>query len=128
MQTGTTVQPSKRPATAEDREGAIGATLLWIGVLVVLTVAAGLGLMWYRRKVLDRSSEGTQATLMEEFRRMRDSGEITAEEFDATKKAMVARLSGQAPRGVVKRPGGPDNSPGGGKEGSGAGGGAVGEG
>ena len=91
MQTGTTVQPSKRPATAEDREGAIGATLLWIGVLVVLTVASGLGLMWYRRKVLDRSGEGTQATLMEEFRRMRDSGEITQEEFEATKKAMVAR-------------------------------------
>ncbi|MFZ4573397.1 MAG: SHOCT domain-containing protein [Phycisphaerales bacterium] len=114
MQTGTTVQPATPAPKSTNPKQAVGETLLFIGIMLVLTILGGLGLLWYRRRVLGGARDGQQGSLMDEFRRMRDSGEISQEEFEATKRVMVARLSGRAgPAAGTRTTGrlqGPDNS------------------
>jgi hypothetical protein len=72
----------------------LGSVLIWVGVLMTLTLLGGLAVLWYRKQVLSKAAESDPGTLMEQFRRMRDSGEMSAEEFEATKRAMVAKMRG----------------------------------
>jgi hypothetical protein len=80
----------------------IGPYLLWIGVSLVLVVAASVFILWYRTKVLGRD-QGTQVGLLDELREMRNRGELSDEEYAAAKHAMVSRVSGNpTPRPVAK--------------------------
>lgn len=72
----------------------LGSVLIWVGVLMTLTLIGGLAVLWYRKQVLSKPQESDPGTLMEQFRRMRDTGEMSAEEFEATKRAMIAKLRG----------------------------------
>lgn len=77
--------------------------VVWVGVLIVLLVGAGLGVLWFRRKLLSRQDDpGSQGSLMEDLRRMRDRGQLSKEEFDAARRAMTRRLAGE-----LKGPAGP---------------------
>jgi hypothetical protein len=72
----------------------LGSVLVWVGVLMTVTLLGGLAVLWYRKQLLSKSTESDAGSMMEEFRRMRDSGEMSIEEFEATKRAMVAKLRG----------------------------------
>lgn len=69
----------------------------WLGVAIAGVALVGLAMMWYRRRVLSKGAEGGGRDLMDGLRAMRDRGELTPEEYDAAKRAMVARLAGASP-------------------------------
>ncbi len=85
------IAPGRAPS------GAIGPTLVTLGVLIALLIVLGAGLVWFRRRVLTPRGRTDGAALIEDLRRMRDTGQITPEEFDAAKAAAVARLTGRRP-------------------------------
>src|SRR5262245_60570063 len=84
------------------------ATFLWLGVLIAVTIVGYVAIMWFRRRLL--ADDGWQAaeSFMQELRRMRDSGEISAAEYDATRKKMAARIAEGALRGGGGRKAGPE--------------------
>ena len=70
-----------------------------VGLLIGAAVVLGLVILLVRRKMLGReSSSAEQVGLMDQLRRLRDSGEITPEEFDAARKSMVARMTQGTPK------------------------------
>lgn len=73
----------------------IGPYLLWIGVCIVLVVAASIAVLWYRTRVLGRGQDDAQSGLMNELRAMRTRGELSDDEYAAAKHAMVSRVSGK---------------------------------
>lgn len=71
--------------------------LIWIGVLIVVVVIGGLILVHMQKRMLKPPAAGSGAAgIMEELRRMRDSGAMTHEEYDATRKAMARKLAPSA--------------------------------
>jgi hypothetical protein len=69
--------------------------LITIGLLIVAVVALGTILLAVRRKMLAGENDLTGArSLLDELRSMRDSGEMTIEEYDAAKKALTTRVAG----------------------------------
>lgn len=71
--------------------------LVVVGALIVALVGLGLVIMFLRRRMLspDSASWG-QAGVMEELRRLRDSGELSPEEFEAVKGKIAGRVLGSA--------------------------------
>lgn len=70
-----------------------------VGLLIGAAVVLGLVILLVRRKMLGaESSNAHQAGLMDQLRHLRDSGEITPEEFDAARKSMVARMTKDSPK------------------------------
>lgn len=77
--------------------------LLPIGGLIILTILGGLGVMAVRRRMLAKDSPASdQGGLLDELRRMRSSGQISDEEFDAARRTIAARLTGKP--SVPRRP------------------------
>lgn len=71
--------------------------LIWIGVLIVVVVVGGLVLVHVQKRMLKPPSAGPGAAgIMEELRRMRDSGAMTDEEYEATRKTMARKLAPSA--------------------------------
>lgn len=86
--------------------------LIWIGVLIVAVVVLFAALMLVKRKLFGREKDNaTDRGLFDDLRAMRDRGEITQAEYDATRKAMAARITGKpvAPKEKPK-PDGPDRN------------------
>lgn len=86
------------------------SVLLWVGVLVVLAVVGGVAVLAFRRKLLGPGSDTPpEEGLMDSLRRMRDSGQLTKEEFDAARKSMAmkaaARMSAAPPAKHAAKPG-----------------------
>lgn len=77
-----------------DRAKAYGQLWLGVGLLIALTIIAGLILMRYRRGVLGAAadSEGGES-LLQMLRRARDRGEMTEEEFQAARRKLVGDLA-----------------------------------
>lgn len=74
--------------------------LLWIGVLIVVVVAGGLILVQVHKRMLKPPSAGPDvAGIMEELRRMRDTGAMTEEEYEATRRNMARKLAGSVSSG-----------------------------
>jgi hypothetical protein len=72
-----------------------GPYLFWIGVCIVVLVAASIVVLWYRAKVLGRDRGDVQSGLLDELREMRNRGELSEDEYAAAKHAMVSRASGK---------------------------------
>ncbi len=88
------VAPSGSGRVPADRQALVGEMWVWIGVLIVIAVLGGLLVMRYRRTLFGAEeplSDGTEG-LMRTLRAMRDRGEISQEEFDATKRRMVEKI------------------------------------
>jgi hypothetical protein len=78
-------QPARRPTDV----------LVWVGLLIVAVMVLGAAILVLRRNVLSRGGPADQSPgFMEDLRRMRDRGEITPEEFEAARRAMIARIKG----------------------------------
>lgn len=91
------------------KKGDLGEYLLWVGAAIACIIVATLVILWYRRRILGPAGSSENASLLDELREMKAKGEISEEEFAATKHAMAARAAGQprtpaAPRiGVADR-------------------------
>lgn len=71
---------------------------LWLFVLIVVTVAAGVVLLMVRRRLIEgEGADQHSGTLMEQLRRMRDRGEISESEYDLTRRSIAARAAGREP-------------------------------
>lgn len=93
------------PPPAGSAEG-LSRILIPIGGLIVLAVVGGMGVMAVRRRLLSKDSAATdQGGLLDDLRRMRDTGQISAEEFDAARKSIAAKLSGKPLRAGPPDPG-----------------------
>lgn len=98
------------------RQFPVTDVLLWLGIGVGIVMAAGLIVLWLRKRMLaaDRAA-AEQGGLLDDLRDMRNRGEISDEEFTAAKQVMAARLAGQLnmkapvprppPGGIVAKPG-----------------------
>jgi uncharacterized membrane protein len=72
------------------------SAVMWVGVLIVVAVVGGLAILYLRRRVLAEAGDAdAQGGLMESLRAMRDSGEISQEEFDAARSSMLRRVKEQ---------------------------------
>ncbi len=71
-----------------------GEVALWIGVLLAVVIAGALVIFALRRRIQGEDSiEGDDLDLGT-LRRMRDTGQMTNEEFEAARAAIVARHGG----------------------------------
>lgn len=74
-----------------------GQAVVWIAVLIVVVIAAGIGVMVLRRRFLgsDRSPAGDPGSLLESLRAMRDSGEMSTDEFEQARAALLHKATGK---------------------------------
>src|SRR5262245_61997531 len=69
---------------------------VFIGGLILVVVVAGLILLKLRGPMLSKDAGGAnQEGLFQGLRRMRDTGEISVEEYDSARKRMAARAAGK---------------------------------
>jgi len=70
--------------------------LIWISVLIVFAVVGGLLVMALRRRVLEhREPSGSEMGTPESMREMVARGEMTREEYEQVRLAMVGKIRGQ---------------------------------
>lgn len=76
--------------------GSTGQVLLWVGILIGAVITLSVVVLILRRRLLgpDRSLNNP-ASIMESLRAMRDRGELTPEEYERTRQAMIARATGK---------------------------------
>lgn len=65
--------------------------LIWIGVLIAVALAGGAIAMLVRSRLLSPDDDADGGTLLEQLQKMRDRGEISDEEFRATRRTMIER-------------------------------------
>jgi hypothetical protein len=78
--------------------------LFWAGVLIVLVLAGAVAVMMVRRRLLQgESSVDASEGLLDSMRRLRDSGEMSAAEFEAARKSMAERISASMTKRAADR-------------------------
>jgi hypothetical protein len=76
---------------------ALAPALMWLGGMIVVVVIAGLVILKIRGSIFAREAgSANQEGLLLGLRRMRDTGEISPEEYDTARKSMAARAAGGA--------------------------------
>ncbi len=69
------------------------SVILVVLALLALTLVGGLVIMLFRRKLLSKEEEAANETLFESLRRMRDSGQMSIDEYEAARKTMVKKAA-----------------------------------
>lgn len=82
----TIAQSAKTKATQ-------GEVILWVGILAALALLGGILIVWVRKRTLSKSNDANAVSLMDNLRDMLAKGVITQAEFDATRRAMVKKIS-----------------------------------
>lgn len=73
--------------------GDTGRFLAWIGALIVVVVIGTVALLFVRRRMIGRSDTDQGGfSAMEEMRAMVARGEMSQEEFDQVRKAMIDKI------------------------------------
>lgn len=110
IETGTLPDAPPAPVVVQQHGGAstgidsgpgsstVGDAWLWIAILIGVAIVAGAALMAYRRRVLAASESESPETFMETMRRMRASGEMSEEEFQAVRRKLIGAMKDRAPR------------------------------
>ncbi|MEM1185074.1 MAG: SHOCT domain-containing protein [Planctomycetota bacterium] len=72
--------------------------LFWIAVLIVLVLIAGTAVLILRRKLFGGDNRGAAQPggILESLREMRDRGEMSGEEFEQARAAVIRKASGRA--------------------------------
>lgn len=73
--------------------GSIGQPLMWVGIMIVVVVIGTIVLMAVRRRMIGQRVE-ISATFgtMEDMRAMVARGDMSQEEYEQVRKAMIARV------------------------------------
>ncbi|MCA9292891.1 MAG: SHOCT domain-containing protein [Phycisphaerales bacterium] len=84
--------------------GSTSAVLFWIAILMTLALFGGVIIAILRRRML--GEQEPPGLLLDDIRRMRDTGEISWEEFDRLKQRIVqaVRAPGDAAPGSSDQP------------------------
>ena len=78
--------------------------LFWAGVLIVRVLAGAVAVMMVRRRLLQgESSVDASEGLLDSMRLLRDSGEMSAAEFEAARKSMAERVSASMTKRAADR-------------------------
>jgi len=77
-----------------------GALLLWIGVFVVVIIFGTIALLLIRHWALRGDSRGDSGLSLESLRQMYIDGELTLEEYEAARDAIVGVVRDRADRGT----------------------------
>lgn len=94
--------------------GNVPAVLIRIAALVAIVLVGATIILWVRRRLFAPQKPVGPGMSMEQLRRLRDRGELSPEEYDSLRLAVVQQASGNAaPGGGGVRPGA---APGGGRE------------
>jgi Short C-terminal domain len=80
-------------AQSANTKASQGEVILWVAILILVAFLGGMVILWIRKKMLAKENPADAGSLLDHLRAMLQRGEITQEEFDATKKAMVKRLT-----------------------------------
>lgn len=87
------VAPRAMLAQAGQNGGDTGQLLIWVGALIVAVVIGTIVLLMVRRHMMRQSGEGATAFgTMEDMRAMVDRGEMSKEEYEQVRKAMIAKI------------------------------------
>ncbi len=70
----------------------------WLLLLMGLVIVGGVIIMLARRLLNDTSSSTQPGFTLHELRTLHTKGELTDEEFDRAREAMIARLADSGPR------------------------------
>lgn len=81
--------------------------IMWVAILAALMIAGGMVIMLLRRRLFTQETGGDE-TLMQSLRRMRDTGEMSQEEFEATRKSLIAKVKAKPRANDAKAPLDPD--------------------
>jgi len=85
--------PPRSTPLVHGRHESSWSIVLWVGVLIGVTAVGGWIIMQVRKRMLDsRENAQHEAGLIENLRAMRDRGEISEEEFNATKRQWSERM------------------------------------
>jgi hypothetical protein len=83
---------------AQGRAGApTGDVLLWVGVLIAMIMGATIAILIMRKRLLAEDTQADSGSFMDELREARNRGEITPEEFDATRARLIEKMKGTGP-------------------------------
>jgi len=96
-QSSTAAASPSSAARGTTRDGAQTQVFFAVVLLIGIVLIGAIVIFLLRRRLFrkDTSADGAVG-LMENLRHMRDSGQITPEEYDLTRKAMTRRASGGA--------------------------------
>ena len=61
----------------------------WLGILVLIVLLGGGLAIWIRRRITSQSASSQGGYMLEDLRQLRDSGELSQEEFDLARQAMI---------------------------------------
>ena len=76
---------------------------IWSGVLMAAVIVGMLLVLWVKRKFASADDQVAEDFTLHGLRKMRDSGQMTEEEFERAKDAMIARVK-RKPEGVDEDP------------------------
>src|SRR5262245_29173389 len=86
--------PASTVAQAAQGRSDAASVLIWVMILIAAVVILGLALLWVRRRVLAKpDTSGAPESLLSEFRKARDRGDLTPDEYEALRKKMVERIA-----------------------------------
>jgi len=89
------MRPGFLELLAQARSGRdTGDVVVWVGVLLAVVIVGGIVLMVLRRRMLSADAADQGGGFMDTLREMRNSGQMSQEEYDAARKTMAARLAG----------------------------------
>jgi hypothetical protein len=96
-----TLAQAAQPAPSKPRSDS-GGVFLWVAILIAIILIGFVLLMWLKRRIFSDAAQEQSGGLMDSLRQMRDSGQISKEEYDATRKAMIARMASVDPGPAAK--------------------------
>lgn len=71
---------------------AVWSVVLWAVVLIAAVLVMGVVLMKLRRKLREEDEEIGDGLLLDDLRRLRDSGQLSSEEYQRAVAAMAGRM------------------------------------
>ena len=77
------------PARSTAPETLFGDMIPWLGILVLIVLLGGGLAIWIRRRITSQSASSQGGYMLEDLRQLRDSGELSQEEFDLARQAMI---------------------------------------
>ncbi len=70
--------------------------LIWSGVLLLLLIGLSAGVWYYRRRWLSSDETSSTSWTLDDIRRLRDEGTLTAAEYQALRATMIGAYTAGA--------------------------------
>ncbi len=87
---------------AQSNSDAAVRLAIWAVALVAVVIVFGVVLMLLRRTLSEEDEAPGEGLMLDDLRKLRDSGQITHEEFQRAVDSMVGRVSGPLQEGEEK--------------------------